>query len=499
MDWCRSALGIETILEIQTFEYYDYLQDILTENSLDEWDATTYDNRDMNQKEGVQEEESTPPLIPVRGLAASRHISAGETVIRIPLHGLLSIKTTIDEDPFLSPLLGPDARQKYGWNIVPSPENKDEEIAFLYELSLLAVAILYHRSLGNESPLAPYIKILKESNVDSMPFLWSRDKIQTTALPAGIRDVALGIRRDIRDMYKTVVEVLIEQHPDIFGNIATSRGNSNEDWMFSYSNFCWAFAVVNSRHWQLPIEDLSEEEKSPSNDSAPRVAPKQQALLEDQVPPADMPTETWVQEQEEIDDVHAVDVAGGKGQHQTSFLLEHSFLSPVADLLNFGPSCTQGRYDAKSHTFEIVASCPFRRGQEVTFWYSDECVDVIVGMYGFSHPMIPNCPTLEEAQLQEELWRQRAEELEKQLEQVYNELDEAEDELDFAAQCDCCVYDRPSSRSRSSRRPRDPSSAGRHSERNVRGSRTPSRGQSDVDRHHGVRRMKMIYSRRSEF
>ena len=122
------------------------------------------------------ETDTATPLILVRGLAASRHISIGETVIRIPLHGLLSVRTTIDEDPFLSPLLGPEVRQEHGWMV----RSDDDDLVFLHELSLLAVAILYHRNLGSKSPLAPYIRILEDSRTESMPFLWTRERFEST-------------------------------------------------------------------------------------------------------------------------------------------------------------------------------------------------------------------------------------------------------------------------------------------------------------------------------
>lgn len=354
LEWCKTALGVETILEIQTFEYVDYVQELLND-----WDHDEDDDSDSKKASNAT---YVPTLVPVRGLAASRHISSGETVIRIPLHGLLSITTTIDQDPFLSPIMGPVARKEYGWNLAADDEG------FLLELSLLSVALLYHCKLGDESPLAPYIAILQSSPVDSMPFLWNRDELRQAS--PGIRQVARGIRQDIRDMYQTVLQnVLLTQRPDIFDND-----------QFSLENFYWAFAMVNSRHWQLPIEDLDQQ---PLLVEPPALTPtkKQVAGFEDQVPPAAMPTDAWVQEHQELDD----DIANESDINvKSDTTMEHSFLAPVADLLNFGPPCTRGRYDPQTHTFEIIASCSFRKGQEVTFWYSDECADVMVGMYGFS-------------------------------------------------------------------------------------------------------------------
>ncbi len=48
----------------------------------------------------------------------------------------------------------------------------------------------------------------------------------------------------------------------------------------------------------------------------------------------------------------------------------------------------------------LVAVCPYTTGQEVTFYYSDDCEDIIIANYGFLHPMISKCPTLEDLKIQ---------------------------------------------------------------------------------------------------
>lgn len=379
---CKSAMGVETILEIQTFEYYDYTKELSPRTLLDDWD----NDDDIT----IFSQDETPlSLFSVRGLAASRDIAVGEVVIEIPLLSLLSVPTTIDRDPLLSNIMGPTARKKHGWvttsmgsDGLPMDTIQDPEAPFVYELALLAVALLYHKNLRENSPLNHYISVLEATPVDTMPFLWSRDKMQRSPLffHDGIRSVASGIRRDIRDMYKSVVRVLLNEHPDVF----TTE-------MVSFTEFEWAFAIVNSRHWQLQIDDLDADYLS-----APHKHTKSQVSVEDQLPPAETPTDSWVREHEEFDEgIHSNEEElgqHGKGQYFLPSKLKvatkkHFFLAPVADLLNFGPPCTRGHYNTETKTFQIISTCPFRKGQEVTFWYSDECDHIMIGKYGFTHPV----------------------------------------------------------------------------------------------------------------
>jgi hypothetical protein len=339
--WCEHTLGIYTILEIQTFEYYDHMKAMPREDWDDESDEDCPPVDDL-------------PMIPVRGLAASRDIKAGETVIRIPLGALLSVTTTIDKDPILTQVMGPLARQANGWI-----GDITDETSPLLEMPLLAVALLYHLQHGEESKLFPYMQLLQlTKGVDSLPFLWSPTRLREQA-SEGIRVVARGIKSEMAEMYDTVVEVLIDQHPKLFGPVV------GKEWMFSGEKFEWAFAMINTRHWQLPIDDLH---MRPSQQPTPDLP---DAGAEDaDSPPAGAPTEHWV-EDHGTESEH--DGARGDKEGDTTMLVNHSFLAPFADLLNFGPPCTKGRYDSETHSFEITALCDYKKGQEVTFYYSDEC------------------------------------------------------------------------------------------------------------------------------
>jgi hypothetical protein len=515
MLWCEQVLGIYTILEIQTFEYYDYMQALTnSDDDDDDWGAPEFEFTDRSNVDV-----ENLPMIPVRGLAASRDIEIGEVVIRIPLQALLTVSTTIDQDPVLSRVLGPQARQDHGWMGDDSADDNDDntrtdESVYLLEMPLLAVALLHHQKLGAASPLKAYIRLLESSSTDTMPFLWSDAKLKATASP-GVRTVARGIQQEVRDMYDTIVQVLIKEHPDLFGppalpvppynthtaNTSHSGGSNNnshnekeKEWMFSFEHFRWAFAMVTSRHWQLPISDLERPEAAGAFHGATNI---HATTTDEQVPPADMPTDMWTQEHGDVPkEANNNNNNNNERSQKSQPANSHSFLAPVADLLNFGPPCTTGRYNAASHTFDIVASCSFQTGQEVTFWYSDECDDIIAGSYGFTHPMVPKCPTAQDWRYTSEEWRGKAELLAEQLGEAYDDLNHLYEELEHAQDilngCDCCRYEkRVASNSngngnnmKGSRRERL-----RH-EPSVRGGKAPSSSNRDDDiERHGVRRM----------
>jgi SET domain len=429
LSWCRLALGIETSLEIHTFQYYDYMK-ALPDQDWEQDDATSDD--DWKGKQAT----TTLPMIAVRGLAATRDISVGEVVIRIPLQALFSVTTTIDKDPVLGPVIGLESRQRRGWDLDAPPLSDDANPAdeegippTLIEIPLLAVALLHHKRLGSASSLAPYIRVLNRTPVDTIPFLWDKTKLRT--LSEGIRTVARGVKRDMKAMYERVVKVLIAEHPQVFDNGA-----------FKYENFEWAFAIVNSRHWQLPVQDMQGTPVA-AQAAQRRMLAQHRARSPDedvlgQLPPADMPTEAWV------DATQQGHQSASPNALSAGAIPKHSFLAPLADLLNFGPPCTTGSYNRDAHTFEIVASCEFRKGQEVTFWYSDECDHVMVGLYGFMHPMIPPCPSAEEYKRASGEWRRRAEELDAQLAESNQDLYRLDREASHLAKllrdCDCQNY-----------------------------------------------------------
>jgi hypothetical protein len=487
LEWCRNVLGIHTILEIQYFEDQrspprqpDYEEDLRTEKEEDhhQHHDPKHHNPSFTTTTTSTIESTTTTSSSVRGLAASRDTSAGEILIRIPVQALVSVATTIDPDPVLGHVLGKQARKKHGWyddayeydeklytpndSEKQSPELKteeeessveSEEPPVSYELGILAVGLLHHRRLGDASPLAPYVRdILLASDTndvrDELPFLWDDVHRLRTTVSEGVRIIAQEMRRETRTLYERIVNVLIREYPEIFGYTAIDE---HGDWIYSYENFQWAVGIVHSRHWQLAIPDL--------NDSSGGAATNEEYTTEmnmnsppeslgEQVPPASVPTEAWIQQQQAMGD--NTDVADDESNQNSQGHLhppppvvqnelprkrQYSFLAPVADLLNFGPPCTRTRYDSESKTFQVIATCDLQQGQEVTFWYGNECDDVMMAVYGISHPLIPACKTSEE-------WRMRVETLEAVLDATRSDLEMLESELDYVEtvlkDCDCC-------------------------------------------------------------
>ena len=251
-----------------------------------------------------------------------------------------------------------------------------------------------------------------------MPLLWNRKQLRSEAT-SGVRKLVREIQSDVKEMYETVMVPLREDHAAIFGTIG-----------YSLEHFQWAFAMVNSRHWYLPIPELSERHTR---------AEESEYGGYEQVLPASQPTDEFVRQQgeQDADDI----VAERHDVDSVSKRDSHSFMAPVADLLNFGPPCTRGKYNDETKAFEIIATCPYLAGQEVTFWYADDCEDVIIANYGFTHPMVPRCPSADDWRRKSEMWKQRAESLEVQLEESYKELGRMDVELEdlrlILRKCDC--------------------------------------------------------------
>jgi virulence-associated protein VagC len=423
---------------IKEFEYVDHLRILWQENENEAYNTGPNDFEWL-QKYHVNNENSPKiltqtevPTKTVRGLAAKHDIFVGDIVISIPLYSLLSVPTTIDHDPVLSRILGPKAREQYGWTDTLE-----------YEVPLLVIAVLYHRSLGMESPLSRYIDVLLGTPTD-FPFLWSDQQLRdyTDKIGFEVIKLARGIKKDLHEMYNKIMGKLVTEHSDLF---SPPNENSVEEWMYSYKNFQWAFSLVISRHHYLPIQDLDyrkdhSEMVSGSNEvvqtKPDRVEITQSdSTVSEVVPPANQPTDSWVElaknEEKVVDDavVKDQDRVDDDDIIEPSGFFKHSFLAPLADMINFGPPCLTGSYNLDEHVFELIATCPFKAGQEVTFYYSSECADVIIANYAFLHPLVPPCATIDEVKEKSEEWKSRLMDAEAKVWKLHRQVDVLKGEI----------------------------------------------------------------------
>jgi hypothetical protein len=81
------------------------------------------------------------------------------------------------------------------------------------------------------------------------------------------------------------------------------------------------------------------------------------------------------------------------------------------------------------HAFEFIATCPFSKGQEITFWYSSDCSDVIIANFGFTHPLVPPCESPRDWEKESSEWRDKAQLLEEDLWELNGRLDLLTDAL----------------------------------------------------------------------
>lgn len=449
MHWCEAVLGIRSMVEIKEFEYVDHLRILWQENENEarntdpndfEWlqkysTSGSVDDHINNEKSAKTQTQTEMPTKMVRGLAAKHDIAVGDIVISIPLYSLLSVPTTIDHDPVLSRILGPKAREKYGWTDTIE-----------YEIPLLVIAVLHHRSLGMESPLSHYIDVLLATPTD-FPFLWSDQTLRdnTDKIGEGVKKLARGIKKDLHEMYDKIMGKLVTtEHSDLF---SPPTEDSLEEWMYSYENFQWAFAVVISRHHYLPIQDLDYEKAAQSelvsgSNEVVQTTPhtnvettQSDSTVSEVVPPANQPTDSWVElaknEEKVVDDAVVEDQDRGIPADDDidddiiapSGFFKHSFLAPLADMINFGPPCLTGSYNPDEHVFELIATCPVKAGQEVTFYYSSECADVIIANYAFLHPLVPPCATIDEVKEKSEEWKNQLMDTEEKLWKAHRQVD----------------------------------------------------------------------------
>lgn len=69
--------------------------------------------------------------------------------------------------------------------------------------------------------------------------------------------------------------------------------------------------------------------------------------------------------------------------------VNHAFMAPVIDMLNYPPSLGGGTYvdyNEETFSFELIATKEIKAGEEVYFYYGKYCKDRALLTYGFSLP-----------------------------------------------------------------------------------------------------------------
>jgi hypothetical protein len=264
--------------------------------------------------------------------------------------------------------------------------------------------------------------------------------------------ITRDIQRHLHGMYDEIMGTLVKTKPDWFAPPNNNNGggiaavDDGNGWAYSYEKIQWAFSMVISRHHYLPIRELDDATAAAAPPRTKKTitraggSPSKNQVMHETAPPANQPTDQWIdeahneervrEEEEEEDDV----IVGMTNDDDIMAIegpvpIKHSFLAPLADMINFGPPCLTGQYNAVEHVFEFVATCPFVRGQEVTFWYSSDCSDVIIANFGFVHPLVPPCGATEEEEEEDwetkknDEWVEQKEWLEAELREAYGKVD----------------------------------------------------------------------------
>jgi hypothetical protein len=169
--------------------------------------------------------------------------------------------------------------------------------------------------------------LFRQYTADLSNFLhfWSREKLTRTYPP----NTYPQIHTILADKYSLIVDSFDQV---IKGDKGLATTYPHVFGAFEFDDWKVAWLLINSRHWILPAGEL--------------------------------------------DDI----IPDSGGEERT-----HCIAAPIADLMNFGTPCTTASFDAATKSFQILASCPFKEGDEISFYYSDECRDIFRIEYGFTH------------------------------------------------------------------------------------------------------------------
>lgn len=191
-----------------------------------------------------------------------------------------------------------------------------------------------------------YIEYILDTDLSYFPIYMGDEKMDEVYPPIEYPKLKVETKEDRMwawEFHDKVLLPLSEEHPEIFGKDIMHKGKP----ILSSDNYIWASNMIASRYWGANFGDY------PSGDLAP-----------------------------------------GRRNDE----LYH--LAPVAELMNFGRQggCVkcEGEYQGgwftgvgstlpkeKMH-FVCRAWCSIKKGEEILYWYNDDCKQTFVRTYGFT-------------------------------------------------------------------------------------------------------------------
>lgn len=295
----------------------------------------------------------------VRGAAASKALRKGDVVVSVPLEALVTART-VEKDDVLREAIGRKAAREMGW--------KDEK-------QIITMYLLYHKGLGESSPIKPFIDYFFAADTSAFPTLWSPEEVAVLYAdehPEFHRLLA-SVLSSIDSRYEAVVPHLAERHPTLFGRDVVGPDG---EWPYGFEKWRVAYVLVLSRYWTLELIDA---------DPTAEEAVESNVCVDGE---EDCEFRPPISEDSVFDEDGDDEYMNFERAPQAH---EHDFVAPFADLLNFGIPCTLAEYNEADRRFEIYATCPFEKGDEVTFYYTNECRDHFIILYGFTHLLVDPC------------------------------------------------------------------------------------------------------------
>lgn len=276
------------------------------------------------------------------GVRASKDMKPNDVVVKIPFNSLMTWHT-VESDPVLKEAMG--EKSKAYTDTLARFMNGDKIDADFY---LLPVVLLYHMSLGEKSKYHKYLTYIADTDVSNFPVFLNSSTLSRLYPPSDFPNIEHQATSDnifFTNFHNIILQPLAKSFPSTFSPTITVRGNP----ILSLQNYAWAYAMISSRVWGGDTFEST---------SVRSVVPY-------------------------LHDSHL------------------HMMSPVAELMNFGSTggCIDcegvydnpGEPDPKRMSFVCKAECEVKEGEEVLFWYNDDCRQDFARTYGFWTEEIKDC------------------------------------------------------------------------------------------------------------